>query len=63
MLDWSVNEVQASEGQIDSDGYEARCLQLVASFVVAVDIYGWMDCGQRLGPAVAEQNVHDTCLA
>ena len=37
---WSVNEVQASEGQIDPDGWWRGALQLVESLVVAVDIYG-----------------------
>ena len=40
-----------------------RVLLLVKSLVVVVDIYGWRDCGQTLGLALAERDVYDTCLA
>ena len=67
LLDWSVNELQASEGQTNSCRVTLmvvwHCvLHLVASFVATVDIYGWRNSGQTSGPVVAEQNVHDMCL-
>ena len=67
VLDWSVNELQASEGQTNCCRVTLmvvwHCvLHLVASFVAAVDMYGWSNSGQTSGPVEAEQNVHDMCL-
>ena len=39
-----------------------RVSRLVASFVAAVDMYGWRNSGQTSGPVEAEQNVHNMCL-
>ena len=65
VLDWSVNELQASEGQTNICRVTLMVVWHCVSHLVASEfrgIYGWRNSGQTTGPVEAEQNVHDMCL-
>ena len=68
VLDWSVNDLQASEGQINSCGMTMMVVWHCASHLVASFVAAEWTCtvgrssGQTSGSVEAEQNVHDMCL-